>query len=145
MKPTIPKQPASAGFFSSIHLGIFEMTNDQDIKKAQEAATSRASSNTKTVRHLTKRESILKIFVERGERGLNCFEAANHFHDYVLRSTVSDLQRDYDIHIARESERVPNAFGKLTTCARYWLDSINIAKAKAILSISSDINNGGMA
>ncbi len=113
-----------------------------DVKKAQEGATSRASTESKTHRHNTKKEAILKTFTELGTRGMNCFEAANKYHDYVLRTTVSEIHRDHGIEFNRQREQVPNAFGKLTSCARYWLDDGNINKALAVLG--SDKKQGGM-
>jgi hypothetical protein len=88
---------------------------------------------TKLIDRNTKKASMLKLFVDLGERGLNCFEAANRHHDYVLRTTVSDLHRDYGIEFDRKHEKVPNAFGKKTSCVRYWLDSSNTSKAKLLL------------
>lgn len=81
----------------------------------------------------TKRASILKQFIELGARGMNCFEAANWHHDYVLRSTVSDIQRDYGILFDRKPEKVPNAFGKTTDCVRYWLSPKEQGKALELL------------
>lgn len=78
----------------------------------------------------TKRAAIIKQFLQLGERGMNCFEAANRHHDYVLRSTVSDIQREYGVMFFRKMEQVPNAFGKTTDCMRYWIapNSIPIAR-----------------
>lgn len=81
----------------------------------------------------TKRASILKQFIELGAKGMNCFEAANRHHDYVLRSTVSDIQREYGIWFDRKMEQVPNAFGKTTDCMRYWLCPKERTKALNLL------------
>jgi hypothetical protein len=88
-----------------------------------------SKSTTKKPKYNTKKTSMLKLFIRLGEKGLNCFEAANNYHDYVLRTTVSDLQRDYDLLFSRKYEQVPNAFGRVTDCMRYWLDEVNQAKA----------------
>lgn len=93
-----------------------------------------ASEKTKIPKPHTKKAAILGLFTRHGQRGLNCFEAANIHHDYVLRTTVSDLDRDYELLFLRSYEKVPNAFGTLTDCVRYWLDEANIAKAIAILA-----------
>lgn len=77
---------------------------------------------------------MLRLFISLGKRGLNCFEAANKHHDYVLRTTVSDLQRDYGLEFSRKYEQVPNAFKSTTDYMRYCLDELNIAKALALLS-----------
>ena len=90
-------------------------------------------STTSKLKYNTKKASMLRLFVSLGERGLNCFEAANSHLDYVLRTTVSDLHRDYGIEFSRKYEQVPNAFGSVTDCMRYWLDDLNTAKALATL------------
>ena len=97
-------------------------------------APATASKTTKSKpKYNTKKASMLRLFINLGERGLQCFEAANSHHDYVLRTTVSDLQIDYGLEFSRKWEKVPNAFGTSTDCVRYWLDVVNKAKALAIL------------
>ncbi len=126
--------------------GGAKMSIDDKIRntknKAQEAVTSRALAKTKQPKQSTKKDSMLKAFIKLGSRGMNCFEAANRYNDYVLRTTVSDLNRDYGIEFARDWEQVPNAFGKTTICLRYWLDESNITKALVLLG--NDISIGGM-
>lgn len=98
----------------------------------KEAGMETGVENTKA-NSKTKQTAMLTLFVKRGEMGLNCFEAANYHHDYVLRTTVSDLQRKYGLVILRKMETVPNVFGGRTECKRYWMDDVNIAKARRIL------------
>jgi len=81
----------------------------------------------------TKQVAMLNLFIEKGEAGLNCFEAANIHHDYVLRTTVSDIQRKYGLTFLRKMESVPNAFGGITECKRYWLERADREKARKIL------------
>lgn len=103
-------------------------------------APATASKATKSrPKYNTKKASMLRLFIRLGERGLNCFEAANSHHDYVLRTTVSDLQRDYGLEFSRHYEQIPNAFKTTTDCMRYWLDDVNKAKALAILGIKEAI------
>lgn len=101
--------------------------------KAAELHTQTALGKTKQLKQFTKKEAMLKNFITLGRKGINCFQAANRYHDYILRTTVSDLHRDYGIEFSREWEKVPNAFGKTTDCVRYWLDDSNINKALAVL------------
>lgn len=75
---------------------------------------------------------MIKAFIYAGERGLNCFEAVK-LHDYILRTTVSDLQKSCGLKFSRKWETVPNAFGKKTDCKRYWLDDDNIKIAKELI------------
>lgn len=91
------------------------------------------ASDIRKLQPSTKRASMLQHFIRLGSNGINCFQAANHYHDYVLRSTVSDLQRLYGLTFSKERERVPNAFGKLTDCVRYWLPEQEMEKAIALL------------
>lgn len=69
----------------------------------------------------TKRAGVLRTFIERGEHGLNCFEAVRLAHDYVLRSTFSDLKRDYGLEFLRKWEQIPGHNGSRVECVRYWL------------------------
>ena len=91
-------------------------------------------STSRKLKYNTKKASMLRLFINLGERGINCFEAANSHHDYVLRTTVSDLHCDYGIEFSRKYEQVPNAFGTVTDCMRYWLDDVNKAKALALFN-----------
>ncbi len=59
--------------------------------------------------------------LRRGEH-LDCFAAVRLYHDYVLRSTVSELANGYGVQIERKSKRVPGHGGKLVTCAEYWCE-----------------------
>ena len=102
--------------------------------KATDCNQMASESTGKKPKTNTKIAAILKRFIELGDKGMNCFEAANYYHDYVLRTTVSDLDRDYGLLFLRSYEKVPNAFGTLTDCVRYWLDEANMAKAIAILA-----------
>lgn len=83
----------------------------------------------------TKVEVILRLFVMG--RNLNRFEAEDH-HDHCLHSTVSTLQNDYGIKIARQFETVPCLRGRSTVpCKRYWLDTSpdNLAAARVLLAM----------
>ena len=107
---------------------------NQDLYKTKATGGNQMAfkGNTKKLKCNTKKASMLRLFIHLGERGLNCFEAANSHHDYVLRTTVSDLQRDYGLEFSRKYEQVPNAFNTITDCMRYWLDDVNKAKAIAL-------------
>ncbi len=106
---------------------------ETDETKATGGNQMASENTTNKPKYNTKKASMLRLFIKLGERGLNCFEAANSHHDYVLRTTVSDLQRDFGLKFSRHYEQVPNAFGSKTDCMRYWLDDVNKAKAQAIL------------
>ena len=72
--------------------------------KAVRGATQTALVNALRQVHLIKKEAILKAFIKLGEKGLNCFQSANFHHDYVLRTTVSDLQIAYELEFSRKWE-----------------------------------------
>ena len=83
----------------------------------------------------SKLETILRLF--KMGRNMNRFEAEDH-HDHCLHSTVSTLQNDYGIKIARQSETVPCLRGRSSVrCMRYWLDTApdNIIAARAMLAM----------
>ena len=101
--------------------------------KATDCNQMASESIAKKPKTNTKKAAMLKLFVRLGEHGTNRFESANKYHDYVLSTTVSDLQLDYGLSFSRKWEQVPNAFGSLTDCVRYWLDDVNRSKAIAIL------------
>lgn len=54
----------------------------------------------------------------RGER-LDCFRAVRDYHDYVLRSTISDLANMYGVTIDRTPKIVPGYRGSRVECVEY--------------------------
>ena len=118
---------------------LLNLNLELDKTKATGGHQMALESTTRKIKYNTKKASMLRLFTNLGERGLNCFEAANNHHDYVLRTTVSDLHRDYGIEFSRKYEQVPNAFGTVTDCMRYWLDDVNKAKAIALFEIEEAI------
>lgn len=87
------------------------------------------------IRKGTKREKVLRMLVERGAQGLNCFEAVQLCRDYVLRTTISDLQKELGITISRRHEAIANEFN--THCVRYWLEPDQRQKVAALLGMES--------
>jgi hypothetical protein len=101
-------------------------------RPARRISTSATPQNDKPG---TKLKTILLQFLIG--RNMNRFEAEQH-HDHCLHSTVSTLQNDYGILIARQSETIPCLRGRSSVrCMRYWLDTRpdNITAARALLSI----------
>lgn len=109
------------------------INQDLDKTKATGANQVALGNTAQKPKNNTKTASMLRLFIKLGDKGLNCFEAAKRHHDFVLRTTVSDLQLNYGLEFSRKWEKVPNAFGSKTDCVRYWLDQANNAKALAIL------------
>ena len=85
----------------------------------------------------TKRAGVLRLFLQRGDRGLNCFEAVRLGHDYVLRSTVSDVGRDFGIEFSREWEKVPGHNDSVVDCVRYRLTPESTSKVRKMLGESA--------
>lgn len=75
----------------------------------------------KALNPTTKIFSLVQAFLDIGDRGMNCFEAANRHHDYVLRSSISELQQRHGLIFFRREEPVPNHTGGTTRCMRYWI------------------------
>lgn len=92
-----------------------------------------------TISPRTKAAAVLKVFLDRGEHGLTCFEAVRLAHDYVLRSTVSNLQIQHGLVFQRRNERVPGHAGSVVDCTRYWLDEKGRQRAAELLGISHEV------
>jgi hypothetical protein len=107
---------------------------DDQTKKPLGAGTPAALVKPCSINPITKRAAILRLFIARGELGLNCFEAVRLGHDYVLRSTVSDFSRDFGIHFSRKWEKVPGFNGSPVDCVRYWLTPEDALAARQMLS-----------
>ncbi|OAI51719.1 hypothetical protein AYO46_07520 [Betaproteobacteria bacterium SCGC AG-212-J23] len=75
---------------------------------------------------------MLRVFLERGERGLNCFEAVRLARDYVLRTTISDF-RKLGIFFQRKFETVPGFNNSKIECVRYWLSPRDAQTARDLL------------
>lgn len=84
----------------------------------------------------TKRAAVLRVFLERGERGLNCFEAVRLAHDYILRTTVSECSRVHGIEFAKRFESVPGHAGSKVDCVRYSLTPEGAARVRELLGES---------
>lgn len=87
-------------------------------------------------RHLSpksKRASVLRCFLERGNAGLNCFEAVRLAHDYVLRTTVSECWRYHGIEFAKSYETVPGHAGSEVQCVRYRLTDEGAQRSRELL------------
>ena len=87
-------------------------------------------NNTKPARKITRTLEGLT------RRSWNRFEAERDLHDHCLPSTVSEIQKTYDITVARKFETVPGYQGIPTKCCRYWLNQPEKAKAMKILGVA---------
>ncbi|TLS78023.1 hypothetical protein FE236_02090 [Mariprofundus erugo] len=74
-------------------------------------------------------------------RSWNRFEAERLLHDHCLPSTVSEIQHDYGITVARKLETVPGYQGASTRVCRYWLEPSEKAKALRFLALSGVVKN----
>lgn len=54
----------------------------------------------------------------RGER-LDCFQAVSRYHDYVLRSTISEIANRFGVSIDRMPKTVPGHGGSVVNCIEY--------------------------
>ena len=111
------------------------------MENKKEGPQAAAPSKSSKLNPNTKRATVLRAFIGRGVKGLNCFEAVRVAHDYVLRSTVSDLYRDYGFSFARKWEKVPGHAGSQVDCVRYWLSPESRRKACDMLGVP-DHQNG---
>src|SRR5688572_16671246 len=81
----------------------------------------------------SKRANVLRCFLKRGADGLNCFEAVRLAHDYVLRTTVSELIRYNGIQFIKSFEQVSGKGRGRVDCVRYSLTPEGEAKARELL------------
>jgi hypothetical protein len=81
----------------------------------------------------TKLAAIVRALLERGS--LNCFQAALEHHDFVLRSTISGLRREYGFVFLKRDETVPGHNGSKVTCTRYSLTAEDRELARALLEV----------
>lgn len=91
-----------------------------------------AQENTRP--NLTKPTSKIKRVLQAfaSGRSLNRWEAATSLRDWVLPSTVSEIQR-HGITVSRVTETVPGYGGTPTRCCRYWLAPEERDKARKLL------------
>ena len=75
-------------------------------------------------------QRVLRAFVDG--RSLNRFEAARELRDWVLPTTVSQLERR-GILIFRHDETVPGAYGPVH-CCRYRIAPASVALGHELLS-----------
>lgn len=92
-----------------------------------------SQGGTKQLKAGTKRYAVLKALLDSGSDGLDCFGAALRLRDFVLRSTVSDIQSQYGLSISRRPHVVANGFGGETHCVRYWIEGSARAHAARLL------------
>jgi hypothetical protein len=97
--------------------------------------TLQSPGPSRELRQGTKRHAVLRALLDSGDEGLDCFEAVRVAHDFVLRSTVSDIQRGYGISISRRPHIVPNSFGGETHCVRYWIEGAAREHAARLLDL----------
>lgn len=84
--------------------------------------------------HDSKRAAVLRVFLERGQRGLNRFEAERLAHDHCLNSTISECVRFHGIEFAKRFEKVPCLGGtKTTDVVRYALTAEGAARVHKLL------------
>lgn len=89
----------------------------------------------------TKRRRVLAYLANGGK--LNRFEAVSRLHDWVLPSTVAQIQSSDGVEVARHSEAVRGYLGSSVTVARYWLTAEQ--RQRAQVRLARDMVNAGYA
>ncbi len=85
----------------------------------------------------TKRWAVVKTMLDSGTDGIDCFQAAHLAHDFVLRSTISEIQSGYGLEISRRPHVVKNGFGGETHCVRYWIEGSARGHAERLLGMAA--------
>ena len=108
-------------------------------------------NNSPTSNHLTDQSAprkphkelrILALFANG--LSLNRFEAEGH-GDHCLPSTISDLQRKYDINFQRRLEKVNTRFDRPAWANRYWLEGEGQERAQQIIARGPSRNSHSKA
>lgn len=81
----------------------------------------------------SKKQRVLDAFLS-GEKHTR-FSAEKKLHDHCLPSTVSSIQRDYEISVSRKLINVPSYQGKNTQCCLYWMEQDEITRFMEIKQI----------
>lgn len=92
--------------------------------------SSNHSSNGNTPQRPGKELRMLALFA--AGHSLNRFQAEK-YGDHVLPTTVSDLQKRFELEFSRASEKVPTSYGKPTKATRYWLEGEHLDRARRAL------------
>lgn len=88
-------------------------------------------TRTKNSRKLTKTLRILAIL--SSGKSLNMFEA-ERIGDHTLRSTVSTIQKKYEVCIHRKYEKVKTRLENKTPVCRYWIAKQDFTYAREIVA-----------
>jgi hypothetical protein len=92
-------------------------------------------SNTKPTRPPFKIEIALRLFIERGQQGMNTLEANALFGDTALHSTVSDATNKHGVKFKHQPESVRNRAGSISRFTRYsLLTGSDILRAKKLVN-----------
>lgn len=123
----LPKERADTGNRAALK-SIHSNDHDTPLRREEQASQKRIKAGTKAA-------AVLKLFVERGELGLNCFEAVRLAHDYVLRTSVSNLTLQYGLVFNRRFEQVPGHGGSTVECVRYRLSGESRERACELVGL----------
>ncbi len=104
-----------------------------DYRRQPDSMPGAVAPQDKPLNPKSKRAAVLRVFLERGTTGLNCFEAVRIAHDYVLRTTVSECSRYHGVTFHKRYEQVPGHGGSKVDCVRYSLTDEGAAKARELV------------
>lgn len=114
-----------------LRTGELKSTDEQtDIKR------DGAQAQRRKVRPQSKKAGVLRVFLQRGEQGLDCFQAVTLARDFVLRTTVSELKRYDGIEFNKERKTFKNAGGTTTDYVKYSLTAEGVTKARELLGLA---------
>jgi hypothetical protein len=119
-----------------------ERAHPEDRGAQKKAQSDPNDTPLRKLRQGTKAASLLALFLERGDRGLNCFEAVRLAHDYVLRTSVSNFQLQCGLVFHRRFEQVPGYNDSLVECVRYRIAPESIERARELIGISAGTDRG---
>lgn len=79
----------------------------------------------------TKTELCLRTMINKGK--INTHDAHASYGDTCLHTTISGIQKRYNIHFNREYKKLPRHRSS-RSYAHYWLEGENLIRAKKLLT-----------
>lgn len=110
-----------------------EAAQGMELRKCAADCSATESARAKKLDPRTKRAAMVRAFLEVGPEGLNCFQAALRYGDFVLRTTCSELTRYHGVTFTKKFEQVPGRNGSRVDCVRYALTDEGAARARELL------------
>lgn len=97
--------------------------------------TEMSTSDNTAIKPPIKKELCLTLLIQRGQRGLTQPEAYSAYHESCLHTSISSLQQQHGLQIARLPDKATVVHYGQKAFNRYWLaDENQVEKATNLLN-----------